>query len=78
MRRQSIHGLRGADEALAQRFFAKLSMMFYAGAVVLAQEPSFDKGEITEKGSLNQLALRANNGAVIAAMYAGEGGVLVV
>lgn len=41
-------------------------------AVVLESEPSFDKGEITEKGSLNQRALRANNEALIKAMYADQ------
>ncbi|WP_121066555.1 feruloyl-CoA synthase [Chachezhania antarctica] len=45
-------------------------------AVVLEQEPSFDLGEVTEKGSLNQRALRANHADLVAAMYAGEGPVI--
>ncbi|MDU8912283.1 feruloyl-CoA synthase [Aestuariicoccus sp. MJ-SS9] len=45
-------------------------------AVVLEEDPSFDKGEITEKGSLNQRALRGNYAGLVAAMYAGEGAVL--
>jgi feruloyl-CoA synthase len=46
--------------------------------MVLEQEPSFDKGEITEKGSLNQRALRGNHKKLVAAMYAGEEDVLTV
>ena len=45
-------------------------------ASVLTAEPSFDKGEVTEKGSLNQRALRTNHAALVAALYAGEGDVL--
>ena len=45
-------------------------------AVVLEQEPSFDLGEVTEKGSLNQRALRVNHAGLVAAMYAGEGPVI--
>lgn len=37
---------------------------------VLPAAPSFDKGELTEKGSLNQRALRANNTALIETLYA--------
>ena len=40
-------------------------------ALVLRNEPSFDKGEITEKGSLNQRTMRANNAEKIAELYAG-------
>ena len=46
-------------------------------AVVLAAEPSFDRGEITEKGSLNQRAMRKNHADLIAALYAGQGDVLL-
>ena len=41
-------------------------------AVVLTEEPRFDRGEITEKGSLNQRAMRKNHAHLIAAMYAGQ------
>ncbi|MDF1728249.1 MAG: AMP-binding protein [Sulfitobacter sp.] len=41
---------------------------------VLDRAPSFDRGEITEKGSLNQRALRSNNADLIAEMYAGRTG----
>ena len=46
-------------------------------AMVLGVEPSFDRGEITEKGSLNQRAMRKNHAEQIAAMYAGRGEVLL-
>ena len=45
-------------------------------AVVLDQPPSFDKGEITEKGSLNQRAMRANHADLVTALYAGQGDVI--
>ncbi|MFZ5965356.1 feruloyl-CoA synthase [Thalassococcus sp. BH17M4-6] len=45
-------------------------------AVVLDREPSFDRGEITEKGSLNQRAMRGSHADLIARMYAEEGAVL--
>lgn len=47
-------------------------------ALVLDREPSFDKGEITEKGSLNQRAMRANHADAVARLYAGEGAVITV
>ncbi|MDJ0639015.1 MAG: feruloyl-CoA synthase [Paracoccaceae bacterium] len=47
-------------------------------AMILTEAPSFDRGEITEKGSLNQQAMRSNHAGVIAEMYAGEGDVLTV
>ena len=45
-------------------------------AMVLTDEPSFDRGEVTEKGSLNQRAMRTNYADAIAAMYAGKGSVI--
>lgn len=45
---------------------------------LLTKEPSFDQGEITEKGSLNQRALRAHNVDLIAEMYASDDGVITV
>ena len=46
--------------------------------VVLDEPPSFDRGEVTEKGSLNQRALRAHNEALISRLYAGGEGVITV
>jgi feruloyl-CoA synthase len=40
------------------------------------EAPSFDRGETTEKGSLNQRALRANRSELVAALYAGGAEVL--
>ncbi len=47
-------------------------------ATVLHATPSLDKGEITEKGSLNQRALRNNYEALIEKLYASEGEIYVV
>ena len=47
-------------------------------AGILGVEPSFDRGELTEKGSLNQRALRANNAAAIEALYEGGDDVIRV
>jgi feruloyl-CoA synthase len=47
-------------------------------AVVLEAEPSFDRGEITEKGSLNQRAMRDAHADLIAALHRGEGATLTV
>lgn len=41
-------------------------------AVVLDVPPSFDKGEITEKGSLNQRELRQNHADLIERLYDGD------
>ena len=46
--------------------------------VVMEQAPSFDAGEVTEKGSLNQRALRSNRADLVARLYAGGEGVLQV
>lgn len=47
-------------------------------AALLSEPPSFDKGELTEKGSLNQRALRTHNKPVITQMYASDDGVYCV
>jgi feruloyl-CoA synthase len=46
-------------------------------AAVLPREPSFHAGEVTEKGSLNQRALRSNFSELTAALYAGSEGIHV-
>ena len=46
-------------------------------ALVLSTEPSFDKGEVTEKGSLNQRAMRANHEREIAELYQDGDGVFI-
>lgn len=45
-------------------------------AAILNDLPSFDRGEVTEKGSLNQRAMRSHNADRIAEMFAGKGDVL--
>ena len=45
-------------------------------AIVLNEAPNFDRGEITDKGSLNQRAMRANRATQIARLYAGADDVL--
>ena len=40
---------------------------------ILLHPPGFDAGELTEKGSINQRALRKNRARQIRALYAGEG-----
>ncbi len=45
---------------------------------VLEAQPSFDKGEVTEKGSLNQRAMRANNAELIDQLYAGSAAAISV
>lgn len=47
-------------------------------AAILPRAPSFELGEVTEKGSLNQRAMRAGHAELIAALYAGGAGVIVV
>ena len=46
--------------------------------IILPRDPSFDQGEITEKGSLNQRALRAHSSDLIDTLYAGGDGVIAV
>ncbi len=46
--------------------------------LILQADPSFDRGEITEKGSLNQRAMRSNNAALIEQLYADAGDVISV
>ena len=43
---------------------------------VLRDPPDLDKGELMEKGSINQRALRKNRASQIHALYAGDGDML--
>jgi feruloyl-CoA synthase len=49
-----------------------------ARALVLAEPPSIDAGEITDKGYLNQRAILARRADHVAALYAGGGDVIAV
>ena len=47
-------------------------------AAIMETAPSLDEGEITEKGSLNQRAMRTHNEALIARLYAATEGPLIL
>jgi feruloyl-CoA synthase len=65
-----------------REFFQKLVDTVHAGgtgsatrvarALVLAEPPSIDRGEITDKGSINQRAVLTHRDALIEAMYDGS------
>ncbi len=71
------------DERVKTAFAAKLKSMAAASTgsstrvarlVLLTEPPSIDRGEITDKGSLNQRLLLANRGADVEALYAPKAG----
>ncbi|MCP3970766.1 MAG: feruloyl-CoA synthase [Rhodobacteraceae bacterium] len=79
------HQMAPADlnQALAERLSAAAkaatgSASRVRRAVLLPHEPSFDRGETTEKGNLNQRALRVHNAGTIGQMYATDDGVFIV
>ena len=43
-----------------------------ARALVLAEPPSIDRGEITDKGSINQRAVLTHRGADVERLYLGR------
>jgi len=45
--------------------------------LILTSPPDLDKGEVTDKGSLNQRAMRENRAAQVAQLYEGSSGVLI-
>jgi feruloyl-CoA synthase len=46
--------------------------------IVLSEQPSFDRGEVTEKGSLNQRAMRSNRARSVAQLYSDDPAVIAV
>ena len=46
--------------------------------IIFTEQPSLDRGETTEKGTLNQRAMRANNADKIELLYSGGDGVITV
>ncbi|WP_424176950.1 feruloyl-CoA synthase [Yoonia sp. TsM2_T14_4] len=46
--------------------------------IVLSEQPSFDRGEVTEKGSLNQRAMRSNRATSVAQLYSDDPAVIAV
>jgi len=47
-------------------------------AVILPRAPSFELGEVTEKGSLNQRAMRSNHEDLTARLYAGGADIITI
>ena len=68
------------EEAPVRHFFQNLVDQMYAAgtgsatrvarALVMAQPPSIDLGEITDKGSINQRAVLTHRAALVEALYA--------
>ena len=73
---------RDLDQALSDKLTTVARMTTGSSrqvrrAMLLPEEPSFDRGELTEKGSLNQRALRIHNSDLIAQLYQSDEGVFV-
>jgi feruloyl-CoA synthase len=74
-------------EAPVREFFQKLvDALFASGtgsatrvarAVVLAEPASIDRGEVTDKGSINQRAVLMHRDAIVEQLYAGGAGVIL-
>jgi len=74
-------------EPKVREFFQRLVDGLHAGgtgsasrvarALVLTEPPSIDRGEITDKGSINQRAVLTHREALVERLYAGGDGVLV-
>jgi feruloyl-CoA synthase len=43
-----------------------------ARAIILTEPPSIDKGEVTDKGSINQRAVLKHRDALVQALHAGQ------
>ncbi|MFZ5549703.1 MAG: feruloyl-CoA synthase [Pseudomonadota bacterium] len=67
--------VRGFFQALADRLWREGtgSATRPARLHVLAEPPSIDKGEVTDKGSINQRAVLAHRAALVEALYEGPG-----
>jgi feruloyl-CoA synthase len=66
--------VRGFFQALADRLWREAtgSASRVARLHVLAEPPSIDKGEVTDKGSINQRAVLAQRDALVQALYEGR------
>ena len=66
--------VRDAFQRLADRLWAEGtgSANRVARLHVLAEPPSIDKGEVTDKGSINQRAVLAHRAALVEALCAGS------
>jgi feruloyl-CoA synthase len=67
--------VRGFFQGLADRLWREGtgSANRVARLHVLAEPPSIDKGEVTDKGSINQRAVLAHRAALVEALYEGQG-----
>lgn len=66
--------VRAFFQALADRLWREAtgSASRVARLHVLAEPPSIDKGEVTDKGSINQRAVLSHRDALVEALYAGQ------
>ena len=66
--------VRGFFQALADRMWREAtgSASRVARWHVMAEPPSIDRGEITDKGSINQRAVLAHREALVEALYEGR------
>jgi feruloyl-CoA synthase len=86
------HDSMSATEVLShpevRRFFERMLEQLVAGStgsanrvvrvLLLAEPPSIDKGELTDKGSINQRAVLQHRAALVEALYSGTAGPLVI
>jgi feruloyl-CoA synthase len=74
------HAVRDFFQALADRLWREGtgSATRVARLLVLAEPPSIDRGEVTDKGSINQRAVLAQRAALEDAVYAGTAEGLVL
>ena len=63
--REKFSSLLGALAAASQGSSTRVKR-----AILLAEPPSMDKGEMTDKGSINQRAVLKNRSAVVDELYA--------
>ena len=68
--------LRAFFQALVERLWREGtgSASRIARAHVMAEPPSIDRDEVTDKGSINQRAVLRNRAALVEALYRGEDG----
>jgi feruloyl-CoA synthase len=83
-----LDACRAFGEEKTRAFFQHLVDELYASgtgsatrvarAVVLAEPPSIDRGEVTDKGSINQRAVLTHRSAIVDAMYDAPGAEVIL
>jgi feruloyl-CoA synthase len=70
----SAPAVRAFFQALIERLYAQGtgSATRVTRAVLLSEPPSIDRGEITDKGSINQRAMLTHRAAIVSALYDGS------